>query len=182
MLDSMRVLGDAVIGIAECPVPVIAKVDGLCVGAGFGLSLAADLTYCSETARMSAIFAKRGLSMDFGTSWFLRQRLGVHKAKELALTGKIISGAEAAAMGLVNAAVPADQLDAVVDEVVGQIAGGPPIALSMTKKELNLAANASLAQALETEALSQAINTTTDDMREAMMAYVERRTPEFKGR
>lgn len=182
MLDSMRVLGEAVMGIAECPVPVVARVEGLCVGAGLGLALAADLTYCADDARLSAIFAKRGLSMDFGTSWFLRQRLGVHRAKELAFTGRIITGAEAAALGLVNAAVPADRLDAVVDEVVGQIASGPPIALSMTKKELNLAANASLAQALETEALSQAINTTTEDMREAMMAYVERRTPEFKGR
>ena len=75
--------------IHDCPVPVVAKVDGLCVGAGLGLALAADLTWCSDRARFSAIFAKRGLSLDFGTSWLLRQRIGVHKAKELAFTAKM---------------------------------------------------------------------------------------------
>ena len=88
MTDAMRVLGDVVLAVHDCPVPVVAKVDGLCVGAGLGLALAADLTWCSDRARFSAIFAKRGLSMDFGTSWLLRQRIGVHKAKELAFTGE----------------------------------------------------------------------------------------------
>ena len=109
--------------------PVVAKVDGLCVGAGLGLALAADLTWCSDRARFSAIFAKRGLSLDFGTSWLLRQRIGVHKAKELAFTAKMLSGTEAFELGLVNAVVPADELDDAVDELVETIAAGPPIAL-----------------------------------------------------
>ena len=111
MTDAMRVLGDVVLAIHTCPLPVVAKVDGLCVGAGLGLALAADLTWCSDRARFSAIFAKRGLSLDFGTSWLLRQRIGVHKAKELAFTAKIVSGPEAFDLGLVNAVVPADELD-----------------------------------------------------------------------
>jgi 2-(1,2-epoxy-1,2-dihydrophenyl)acetyl-CoA isomerase len=182
ILDGMRVLGDVVMAIHGCPVPVVAKVDGLCVGAGLGLALAADLTWCADRARFSAIFAKRGLSLDFGTSWLLRQRIGAHKAKELAFTAKIINGVEAHALGLVNAVVPADDLDAAVNEVVEAIAAGPPRALSMTKREIDNAGTSSLAQALEIEALAQSVNVTTEDMREAMIAYVERRTPQFKGR
>ena len=181
-LHGMRVLADVVLAIHDCPVPVVAKVEGLCVGAGFGLALAADLTWCADTARFSTIFAKRGLSLDFGTSWLLRQRVGVHKAKELAFTARMVSGAEAFELGFVNAAVPADQLDAAVREVVDVIAGGPPIALSMTKRELDNASASSLAHALEVEALAQSVNVHTEDMREALLAYVERRTPVFKGR
>jgi 2-(1,2-epoxy-1,2-dihydrophenyl)acetyl-CoA isomerase len=182
MLDGMRVLADVVLSIHSCPIPVVAKVDGLCVGAGLGLALAADLTWCSDRARFSAIFAKRGISLDFGTSWLLRQRLPVHKAKELALTARIIHGPEAFALGLVNAVVPVDELDAATQEVVDAIAGGPPVALSLTKRELDNASSSSLAQALEAEATAQSVNVQTDDMREALMAYIERRPPTFTGR
>jgi 2-(1,2-epoxy-1,2-dihydrophenyl)acetyl-CoA isomerase len=182
MVAAMRVLADAVLAIHGCPVPVVAKVDGLCVGAGLGLALAADLTWCADTARFSAIFAKRGLSMDFGTSWLLRQRIGVHKAKELAFTARMLSGTEAFEVGFVNAAVPAADLDGAVAEVVETIAGGPPIALSMTKRELDGASTTSLGQALEIEALAQSVNVQTDDLREALLAYVERRPASFSGR
>lgn len=182
VLDGMRVLGDVVLAVHDCPVPVIAKVDGVCVGAGLGLALAADLTWCSDRARFSAIFAKRGLSLDFGTSWLLRQRIGVHKAKELAFTAAMLDAGRAHALGLVNAVVPAAELDAAVDAVAETITQGPPIALSMIKRELDNAAGASLAQALEVEALAQSVNAHTEDMREAMTAYAERRAPRFEGR
>ena len=182
MLDGMRVLADVVLSVHSCPVPVIAKVDGVCVGAGLGLALAADLTWCSDRSRFSAIFAKRGISLDFGTSWLLRQRLPVHKAKELALTARMISGTEAYELGLVNAVVPADELDAATQAVVDAIAGGPPVALSLTKRELDNAASSSLAHALELEASAQSVNVQTDDMREALMAYIERRPANFTGR
>jgi 2-(1,2-epoxy-1,2-dihydrophenyl)acetyl-CoA isomerase len=182
MTDSMRVLADVVLAIHQCPVPVVAKVDGLCVGAGLGLALAADLTWCADRARLSAIFARRGLSMDFGTSWLLRQRIGVHRAKELAFTAKMLSGEEAFALGLVNAVVPAAELDAAVADVVAAIAAGPPIALASTKRELDAAGGSSLAQALELEALAQAVNVQTDDLREGLTAWLERRPPEFRGR
>lgn len=182
MIDSMRVLADVVLAVHDCPVPVVAKVDGLCVGAGLGLALAADLTWCSDRARFSAIFAKRGLSLDFGTSWLLRQRIGAHRAKELAFTARMVGGTEAAEMGLVNAVVPAAELDATVDELVATIAAGPPIALSLTKREIDGAGESSLAQALEMEALAQNANVATEDMQEAFLAYMERRPPEFRGR
>src|SRR3954454_3677432 len=154
MTEAMRVLAEQVIAIHDCPVPVVAQVDGLCVGAGLGLALAADLTWCSDRARFSAIFAKRGLSLDFGTSWLLRQRIGVHKAKELAFTAKMFSGVEAFELGLVNAVFPADELDDAVNEIANTIAAGPPIALASTKRELDNASGLSLAQALEIETLA----------------------------
>jgi 2-(1,2-epoxy-1,2-dihydrophenyl)acetyl-CoA isomerase len=181
MLDAMRVLGDAVLAVHGCAVPVVAKVDGVCVGAGLGLALAADMIWCADRARFSAIFAKRGLSLDFGTSWLLRQRIGVHKAKELAFTAKMLTGEEAMAIGLVNAVVAADALDAAVDDVVGDIVDGPPMALAITKRELDNATS-SLAQALEAEALGQSLNAQSEDLREALVAYAERRPPVFKGR
>ncbi len=181
-LAGMRVLGDAVLAVHGSPVPTIARVDGVAVGAGFGLSLACDLTVCSDRALFSAIFAKRGISLDFGTSWLLRQRIGIHRAKELALTARMVPGPEAYDLGLVNRVVPVDELDGATAELANTIAAGPPLALSMTKRELDNAGGGSLAQALETEALAQSVNVGTEDIREAMTAYVERRPPEFKGR
>src|SRR5262249_36957572 len=128
------------------------------------------------------IFAKRGLSLDFGSSWLLQRRIGLHKAKELAFTARMFSGLQAAQLGMVNAAVPANQLDAVVTEVAGAIAAGPPIALTMAKRELDNAATSSLAQALEVETLAQSVNVHTDDLREALTAFMERRPPNFTGR
>jgi enoyl-CoA hydratase/carnithine racemase len=182
MVAGMRVLGEAVLAIHQCPVPVVSKVDGVCVGAGLGLALAADVTWCADRARFSAIFAKRGLSLDFGTSWLIGRRIGVHKAKELAFTAKMLSGAEAFAIGLVNAVVPADELDAATQEIVDAIAAGPPIALSAIKRELDHAPGSSLAHALELEALAQSVNGHTADTAEAMLAFVERRPPKFSGR
>ena len=86
--------------------PVVAKVDGVCVGAGLGLALATDMIWCSERARFSAIFARRGLSLDFGTSWLLRQRVGIHRAKEITFTGRVFGASEALTLGMVNAVVP----------------------------------------------------------------------------
>jgi enoyl-CoA hydratase/carnithine racemase len=182
IVQGMRVLADVVLAVHDCPVPVVAKVDGVCVGAGLGLALSADMIWCSDRARFSAIFAKRGLSLDFGTSWLLRQRIGIHKAKEIAFTGTVLNAAEALALGLVNAVVPTDDLDSATREIVDAIASGPPVALSMTKRELDNAGYASLAQALEAEALAQSVNVQTDDLREALVAYAEHRPPNFSGR
>lgn len=182
-LAGMRVLGDAMLQVHGCTIPVIAKVDGVCVGAGLGLALCADLLFCSDRARFSAIFAKRGLSLDFGTSWLLRQRVGVHLAKQIALTAEMIPAARAYEhYRLVNEVVPAADLDARVAEVAATIAGGPPIALSMTKREIDNAGSSSLLQALEVETLAQAVNIQTSDMQEAFTAFFEKRPPRFEGR
>jgi 2-(1,2-epoxy-1,2-dihydrophenyl)acetyl-CoA isomerase len=181
-LTAMRLIGESVQAVHGCPIPVVVKVDGVSVGAGFGLALAGDVLYCSDRARFSAIFAKRGLSLDYGTSWFLAQRIGIHKAKELALTAEMMDAARAASLGFVNAVHPAAELDARVAEIVERIASGPPLALSMTKRMLDNAAGSSLAHAIETEAIAQNVNLGSKDMAEAFLAFREKRTPRFTGR
>jgi 2-(1,2-epoxy-1,2-dihydrophenyl)acetyl-CoA isomerase len=181
-LTAMRRLAESVVAVHDCPVPVIAKVDGVAVGAGFGLALAADMLWCSDRARMSAIFAKLGLSLDYGSSWLLARRIGLHRAKEVALTAEMMGADRIAELGLANAVVPADELDEVVAGVARRIVDGPPIALSMTKRMLDNAATSSLVQALEAEAVAQNVNLGTSDLAEALTAYTEKRPPVFRGR
>ena len=180
-MDNMRDIADTVMAIHDCPRPVIAKVDGVAVGAGFGMALAADMLWCSDRARFSLIFVRRGLSLDFGTSWLLPKRIGLHEAKRLAFTGEIIGAERAKELGIVNEVVAADELDAAVDEVTARIASGPPIALAASKRYLNNASNISLFQALEAEALGQGVNFASRDTKEALAAFVEKRDPVFKG-
>lgn len=181
-LTAMRLLAQSVLAVHECPLPVVVKVDGYAVGAGFGLALAGDLLFCADRAKLSAVFAKLGLSLDYGSSWLLAQRIGVHKAKELAFTAEMMTAARADQLGLVNAVVPADELDTTVASVAERIAAGPPIALSMTKRMLDHAARSSLTQALETEAIAQNVNLGTADLTEALTAFAEKRPAVFQGR
>lgn len=181
-ITAMRLVSQSVLAVNNCPIPVVVKVDGVAVGAGLGLALAGDLLYCSDRARFGAIFAKVGMSMDFGSSWLLQRRIGLHQAKEMVLTSAMVGGDEAAELGLVNATHPADELDAAVDKVVERIASGPPIALSLSKRMLDNAATWSLSQALENEAMAQTLNLTTHDTKEALFAFREKRKPNFEGR
>ncbi len=180
-IDQMRDIADTVMAIHDCPKPVVAKVDGVAVGAGLGVALASDMVWCSQRARFSLIFARRGLSLDFGTSWLLPKRIGLHEAKRLAFTGEIIGAQRAADLGIANGVVPVEELDAAVDEMAATIAAGPPIALSNSKRYLNNASNISLSQALEAEALGQGVNFATRDTKEAMRAFIEKRDPVFEG-
>ena len=180
-VDQMRDIADTVMAIHDCPKPVIAKVDGVAVGAGFGIALAADMVWCSTRARFSLIFVRRGLSLDFGTSWLLPKRIGLHEAKRLAFTGEIIDAPRAAELGIVNEVVPVEELDSAVHEMAATVAAGPPIALASSKRYLNNASNVSLFGALEAEALGQGVNFATRDTKEAMRAFIEKRDPAFEG-
>ncbi len=181
-LVQMRALADVALRLHRFPKPTIAKVGGVAAGAGMSMALGCDLVVASESARFSQIFAKRGLSIDFGASWLLPRLIGLHRAKELAFFADILSSAEAAEFGLVNRVVPDDDLDTFVDGWAGRLAEGPPLALSMTKTLLNNSMAVSMDQALEDEARAQSVNFGTRDTREALTAFAERRTPEFEGR
>jgi enoyl-CoA hydratase/carnithine racemase len=162
--------------------PTIAKVDGVAVGAGFSLALGCDLVVCTELARLSMIFAKRGLSLDNGASWLLPRLVGMARAKEVSLFGDMWSAEEALAIGLVNRVLPVGEIDAFVADWARRLADGPPLALSMTKSLLHASANASMEQAVEDEARCQALNFSTKDTAEAMAAFAEKREPTFVGR
>ena len=181
-LVHMRLLADVALALHRIPKPTIAKVDGVAVGAGCNLALGCDLIVASEDARFSEIFTRRGLSPDCGGSWLLPRLIGLHRAKELAFFGDIISAKEALELGLVNRVVPAADLDRFVDEWATRLASGPPLALSLTKTLLNKSLETSMDQALEDEARSQSVNLVTTDAVEAFQAFLDKREPRFQGR
>jgi enoyl-CoA hydratase/carnithine racemase len=181
-LVRMRFFGQSVLALHQIPQPTIAKIRGVAAGAGLSLGLGCDLVVASDNARLSEIFAKRGLAVDGGSSWLLPRMIGLHRAKELAFFADILSAEEAASFGLVNRVVPDGELDSFVDTWATRLAAGPPMALSMTKKMLNESFATSMAQALETEAVAQTINFSSEDAAEAMRAFVQKREPTFRGR
>jgi len=180
-LAEMRKISGICMSLHRLPQPTVAKVRGVAVGAGLNMALGCDLIVADETARFSEIFARRGLSIDFGGSWLLPRLIGMHRAKELALLAEIVDADKAATMGLVNRVVPADELDSFVDDWAQRLAGGPPIALAMTKRLLNNSLNVTLEEALDDEGLSQSVNFGTKDTIEAISAFMEKREPTFEG-
>src|SRR5262245_63195336 len=148
-LARLHWVADIALALHRIPKPVIAKVNGIAVGAGLNLALGADLIVASDTARFSEIFARRGLTIDFGGSWLLPRLIGMHRAKELAFFADIISAKEAAELGLVNRVLPPGELDAFVTDWADRLAAGPPIALALTKRLLTNSFSATMHEALE---------------------------------
>jgi enoyl-CoA hydratase/carnithine racemase len=181
-LSQMRHVGDVALALHRLPIPTIAKVRGVAVGAGCNMALGCDLVVAGENARFSQIFARRGLSLDFGGSWLLPRIIGMHRAKELALFADIISAAEAERMGLVNRVLPDAEIDAFVADWAARLAAGPPIALAMTKRMLDNSLQVTMEEALDDEGVAQTVNFGTADTAEAMKAFVEKREPKFEGR
>lgn len=163
------------------PKPTIAMVNGHAVGAGFSLALACDLRVASEKARLGTIFRNVALSGDFGSSYFLPRLVGLEKARELFFTGAILTGEEAYKIGMVSRVVPHDQLLEKTMELADVIASGPTLTLGKMKENLNLSASSDLETLLDLEALNQNITAMTNDHREAVKAFVEKRKPTFSG-
>jgi 2-(1,2-epoxy-1,2-dihydrophenyl)acetyl-CoA isomerase len=178
----MQFYGSVGLALHQLPKPTIAKLRGVAVGAGLNLALGCDLIAASEDARLSEIFARRGLSLDVGGSWLLPRLIGLHRAKELALLADIVSAREAERMGLLNRVVSDAELDDVVDDWAKRLAAGPPIALAQSKRLLNNAFNYGLAEAMDAEGMAQTVNFGTEDTREGLTAFSQKRDPVFKGR
>jgi enoyl-CoA hydratase/carnithine racemase len=182
MLHSMRHIGDLCLSLQRLAQPTVAKVRGVAAGAGLNMALACDMVIAAEGARFSEIFARRGLVVDFGGSWLLPRLVGMHRAKELVLLADIIDAAEADRIGLVNRVVPEAELDDTVDAIAARLAAGPPIALAMSKRLLNNSFDVTLEQALDDEGLAQTVTFSTEDVAEAMSAFIDKRDPVFRGR
>lgn len=180
-LRKLRALTDVALLLHELPVPTIAKVTGLAIGAGWNLALGCDFVVATPEARFSQIFARRGLSLDCGGSWLLPKLVGLQQAKRLALLAEMIDADEARNLNLVTWVVSADEVDAFVAELGARLVAGPPIALAQSKALLNEGADRTLRDALASEARAQAMNFATADVPEAYAAFAEKRAPLFTG-
>jgi 2-(1,2-epoxy-1,2-dihydrophenyl)acetyl-CoA isomerase len=180
-LDPYHWVGEWVHAVTQCEKPVLAAVNGVAAGAGFGLMLACDLRVMSATASCTAGYVRRGLSPDAGVTWFLPRLVGHARAADVVLTGRDISADEAERMGLVSHVWAADEFAANVAAYAARLAAGPPLAFALTKRLLLGSADASLDQQLREELTHIRTCFASGDVREAMMAFREKRTPVFRG-
>lgn len=164
------------------PKTVIAMVNGVAVGAGLSLALAADLRVAGRSARFGTGFLKIGLSGDWGGSWTLTRLVGTAKARELYLLGDMISADEALAAGMVNRVADDAELHAATMAMARRIADMPQIAVGYTKRNLHAAETGDFQTVLDMEAFHQARCSQTEDHREAVTAFAEKRKPVFRGR
>jgi 2-(1,2-epoxy-1,2-dihydrophenyl)acetyl-CoA isomerase len=177
----VELLNRAVLRLVNFPLPTIAMVDGYAVGAGSNLALCCDLIVAADRAKFGELFCKIGLAVDGGGTWLLPRLVGMARAKELIFTGDIIDAADALRIGLVNRVVHAADLASTTRELAEKIAAGPPLALRLDKQSLNRAASSDLAAALDVEALSQGLAIASDDHREGVAAFFDKRPPKFSG-
>jgi 2-(1,2-epoxy-1,2-dihydrophenyl)acetyl-CoA isomerase len=171
----------AILALARFRTPTIAMVDGYAVGAGCNLALACDLVVASDRARFGEVFARLGLVPDGGGTWFLTRRVGLARAKELVFTADTIPAAEAERIGLVNRVVPVAELAAHTLALARRIAAGPPRALAMAKSLLTRGLALDLETSLHWEALVQGLMIESEDHREGLAAFFEKRPPRFSG-
>ena len=168
--------------LLETQVPVVCAVRGWAAGLGFQLALAADFCVASKDARFWEPFGQRGFTPDSGATWLLPRRLGEMRAREVLLLGRTISGDEAATWGVVHRAVPDRAMDGEVDMLLEQLAAGPTVALGLTKWLLHQGRAVSLADQLANEAFALELSSRTEDFREGLAAFRDKRPPEFRGR
>jgi enoyl-CoA hydratase/carnithine racemase len=182
LLAFTRMTGDVVKAIRACPQPVIAAIEGVCVGAGACLALASDLRIGTRGARIAFLFVRVGLAgCDMGACALLPRVIGHGRASELLFTGRAIGGEEAERWGFLNRVVAPE---ALLDEALGlagELASGPTFAHMMTKTMLDQEWDMSIAAAIEAEAQAQAICMQSEDFRRAYRAFAARETPAFEG-
>jgi 2-(1,2-epoxy-1,2-dihydrophenyl)acetyl-CoA isomerase len=166
----------------EIEKPIVAAVNGVAAGMGAHLAFACDLVLAAAEARFIEVFVRRGLAIDAGGATLLARTLGPHQAKELVFFGDDLSADDACRLGLVNKVVPRAELAATAESWGRRLASGPTFALGLSKRLLNRAYESTLETALEEEAFAQSLVVRSEDTREGMQSFVERRPPAFKGR
>lgn len=180
-LDPYRWVGAWVHAITQCEKPVLAALNGVAAGAGFGLALACDLRVMNAAATCTAGYVRRGLSPDAGVTWFLPRLVGHARAADLIFTGRDVAAEEALRTGLVSHVWEPEHFAGEVQAYAARLAEGPPIALALSKRLLLASADASLDQQLREELTHIRTCFASTDVREAMLAFREKRAPVFRG-
>ena len=180
---SVRIYCEVARRLRELPLPAVAKLNGDAFGGSLGIAMACDLRLARDDARLGFVFTRVGLSgADAGVSYLLPRLVGVAKAVELLFLGDTIVATDAERIGLVHRAVPAAQLDQVADGIVKRLAAGPPLALRHTKRALYDGLTRDIATDFEYEAYVQALCFQSEDHREGLTAFRDKRAPVFRGR
>ncbi|WP_329228717.1 enoyl-CoA hydratase/isomerase family protein [Streptomyces canus] len=168
--------------VLDCEKPVIAAVNGTAAGLGAHLAFACDLVLAAESAKFIEVFVRRGLVPDGGGAYLLPRLIGPRRAKELMFFGEALTAREAERLGLVNRVLEDEELTKTAREWAERLATGPTRALALTKQLVNASLDTDRAGAFAAEAAAQEINMTTEDAQEGVASFVERRSPEYRGR
>ena len=183
LLAFTRMTGEVIRGMRECPIPIIAGLQGMAAGAGAVIALAADFRLATPAARFAFLFTKVGLSGgDMGAAYLLPRLVGLGRATQLLMLGDTIDAAHAERIGLVSELVAEDELDGAVDRLARRLAAGPAHAYAQTKALLTKEQDMSLSAAVELEAMTQALLMTGKDYAEFHAAFTEGRDPRWQGR
>ena len=183
VMDKFAPMRDRIVlAMRDCPKPIIAAINGAAAGAGMNLALACDIRIASSAAKFSQAFVKRGLHPDWGGTYFLPRVVGVAKACELIFTGDTLDAAEALKLDIVNSVVAPEELMSETLKLARRIAAGPPIAIALAKRAIYHNEDADLRSALEFESFAQNISRETEDAKEGVRAFMEKRAPVFRGR
>ncbi len=180
-LDPLAWVGRWATALVACEKPVIAAVNGVAAGAGFGLALAADIRLIAAGARLTAGYVRRALSPDAGVTYFLPRLVGASRATEILFTGRDIDAVEAERLGLAAAVLPDDVFGEQVAAYAARFAAGPPLAFALTKRLLASTFDAPLAAQLERELAYLKSCFASADAAEALRAFSEKRMPAFSG-
>jgi len=182
LLDFTRMTGDVIKAMRACPQPIVAAIDGVCVGAGAVLALASDLRLGTARSKTAFLFTRVGLAgCDMGTCALLPRVIGQGRAAELLYVGRSMSGEEAERWGFLNKLCAPNALFAEAQALAAQLAAGPTYAHAMTKRMLHQEWNMGVDEAIEAEAQAQAICMMTQDFHRAYHAIVDKQTPHFEG-
>jgi 2-(1,2-epoxy-1,2-dihydrophenyl)acetyl-CoA isomerase len=168
--------------LMEVQLPVVCAVRGWAAGLGCQLALAADFTIATDDSRFWLPFTKRGFTPDSGATWLVPRLIGVARAKELLLLGRPVSGAEAAAWGMIHRAVPDADLRTATEALVSELAAAATVAIGLTKRCIHSALDGGLVDAMADEAMALEVSSRTGDFREGLLAFKERRDASFEGR